>query len=270
MYKYTDNQTSGVLASREAAHATSVIKINAMSNYLQIEGDYRENPDINIGDNAIIKSNTYSNVGIYKTPTNGVHKFDVNGTLNANKIYENSYQNGVVFGTFQLIPAGSIIAFGGSSGDAPDGWLLCDGAEYDVSRYFALFAAIANTYGSTNPGIKFNVPNLKGRVIVQRDASNSKFNTMGEIGGAETHTLITDEMPTHNHGVTDPGHSHTYLGVNSQTVTNLSGDDAADDIGRPTENTGSSTTGITINNTGGGLAHNNLQPYLVMSYIIKY
>jgi microcystin-dependent protein len=269
MYKYTDNQTSGVLASREAAHATSVIKINAMSNYLQIEGDYRENPDINIGDNAIIKSNTYSNVGIYKTPTNAVHKFDVNGTLNANKIYENSYQNGEVFGTFQLIPAGSIIAFGGSSGAAPDGWLLCDGAEYDVSRYFALFAAIANTYGSTNPGIKFNVPNLKGRVIVQRDASNPKFNTMGETGGADTHTLTVDEMPIHNHGVTDNGHSHTSVHHSGSKAAVLSGG-AADDNLNGSSNTSLEYTGISINNTGGGLAHNNLQPYLVMSYIIKY
>jgi len=269
MYKYTDNQTSGVLASREAAHATSVIKINAMSNYLQIEGDYRENPDINIGDNAIIKSNTHFNVGIYKTPTNANHKFDVNGTLNADKIYENSFQSSAVIGTFQLIPAGSIIAFGGSSGAAPSGWLLCDGADYSRTVYNILFDAISTTYGSAN-GTTFKVPNLKGRVIVQRDASNTKFDTMGETGGADTHTLTVDEMPQHNHGVTDNGHSHGYTAPNGsiEAAESLTTNPAVNNT--ISTNTGSSVTGITINNTGGDAAHNNLQPYLVMSYIIKY
>ena len=269
MYKYTDNQTSGVLASREAAHGTSVVKINAISNYLQIEDDYRVNPDINIGDDAIIKSNTHLNVGIYKTPQNAFHRLDVNGTLNANKIYENSFQYNGIVGTFQLIPAGSIIAYGGYSGTAPDGWLLCDGSEYNVNQFPALYAAISVTYGNPNPGYTFRVPNLKGRVIVQRDASNIKFDTMGETGGEETHTISLSEMPQHNHGITDSGHMHTSVHHSGSKAATLSGGAAADNLSG-SSNTSLAYTGITINDAGSSAAHNNLQPYLVMSYIIKY
>jgi len=266
MYKYTDNQTSGVLASREAAHGTSVVKINAMSNYLQIEDDYRVNPDINIGNDAIIKSNTHSNVGIYKTPPNNFHRFDVNGTSNADKVYENSFQNGLIVSTNPLIPAGSVIAFSGST--TPGGWLLCDGADYSRVIYSVLFSAVNVTYGSAN-GTTFKVPNLKGRVIVQQDTINTNFDTIGETGGEETHVLTTGEMPSHSHGVTDPGHIHTSVHHSGSKAAILSGG-AADDNLNGISNTSSSTTGITINNTGGGAAHNNLQPYLVMFYIIKY
>jgi microcystin-dependent protein len=69
-------------------------------------------------------------------------------------------------------------------------------------------------------------------------------------------------MPVHSHGVTDPGHTHSYTNnTNDQTVSALPGEVAADQTDL-TATTVSSTTGITINNAGGGGAHNNMQPTL--------
>jgi len=87
------------------------------------------------------------------------------------------------------------------------------------------------------------------------------------------HTGTTDSAGFHTHTINDAGHTHSYDGVQTQSVA--SGlDNAAENIPRPTENTGNSTTGITINsngahthdfttqNTGGSQPHNNMQPTL--------
>jgi microcystin-dependent protein len=111
--------------------------------------------------------------------------------------------------------------------------------------------------------------------------------------GEHYHTGTTDSAGSHTHGVTDPGHTHTYLGVNSQGAA--SGlDNVAENSPRPTETTSSSVTGISINasgvhthdftttteldhiheltttTSGGDQPHNNLQPYIVMNFIIKF
>ena len=102
------------------------------------------------------------------------------------------------------------------------------------------------------------------------DAAQTEFDALAETGGAKTHTLTIPEIPSHNHAITDPGHSHSY--VNQPNTVNpavsLTTVDVADNV-NVNQTTGTSTTGITINNTGGGGAHNNLQPYIVMNYIIK-
>ena len=90
---------------------------------------------------------------------------------------------------------------------------------------------------------------------------------MGNTGGAQTHTLTTTEMPSHDHGVTDPGHKHAvpfyYSNNGSATVGAPLGSNAH------AAYVSNSTTGITIQNTGGGGAHNNMQPYVVVNFIIK-
>lgn len=164
------------------------------------------------------------------------------------------------------LPAGSVIPWAGSV--APANWLLCNGAAVSRTTYAALFAVIGTTYGVGNGSTTFNVPNLTGRVPVGLDSSQDEFNQLGEIGGAKTHTLTTSEMPSHNHG--DYGHSH------SQNVTANSGGPA---VRRDYQSDGSSwnywqganteTAYANISYTGGGAAHNNLQPYTVLNYIIK-
>jgi microcystin-dependent protein len=210
-------------------------------------------------------------------------------------------------------PAGSIMAW--ASNTAPSNWLICDGSVVLKADWPSLYSAIGNQYalgGETE--LEFRLPNLKGRVAVGRDASQTEFDTLGEIGGAKTHTLTTAEMPSHTH--TQDSHNHTqnshthvqdshnhtqnahnhnflyqgveYAGWNAASVAGSSlnfyvgnsafpqttianrtaTNNATTATNQSTTATNNATT-ATNQNTGGGEAHNNLQPYIVLNYIIK-
>jgi microcystin-dependent protein len=150
------------------------------------------------------------------------------------------------------------------------GWLKCDGRALSRTLYSKLWDAIGTAFGSGDGSTTFNLPDCRGRVLGGVGQGAGLTNrTIGSSVGAETHTLTVDEIPSHSHGVTDPGHTHTYLGLQSQGVA--SGlDSAAENSPRPTETSGSSTTGISINNTGGGGAHNNMQPTIFASSIFIF
>ena len=130
----------------------------------------------------------------------------------------------------------------------------CDGSAISRITYSALFNVIGVTYGVGNGSTTFNLPDLKGKISVGLDSSQTEFDTLGEIGGAKTHTLTESEMPSHRHSIT--GYVRTTYDEND-IFSNYSGLD-----------TGNNTYWSSY--TGGNQAHNNLQPYLVMNYIIKY
>lgn len=117
---------------------------------------------------------------------------------------------------------------------------------------------------STNPATLYGFGTwaaIAGKVIVGLDSGQTEFDTLDETGGAKTHTLAESEMPSHTH--TQNAHSHT------QSVKNSGG--AVVDVARATDRSGadaavtSATQSATATNqnTGGGGAHNNLQPYIV-------
>jgi microcystin-dependent protein len=164
---------------------------------------------------------------------------------------------------------GIISMYGGVN--SPTGYLFCDGSAVSRSAYSRLFSVIGTIYGNGDGVNTFNLPNLQGRVPVGLKASEPVFNALGNIGGTGAHTLSESEMPVHNHSITDPGHTHSYQNQSNdhQVAVSLTTTDTADNV-NVNQTTGSSTTGITINNTGGGLAHNNLQPYIVLNYIISF
>ena len=75
-------------------------------------------------------------------------------------------------------PVGSISLFAGTT--APNGWLICDGSAVSRTTYANLFSVIGTTYGSGNGSTTFNIPNLKGKVPVGLDSSDTSFDTIGE------------------------------------------------------------------------------------------
>jgi Phage Tail Collar Domain len=113
-----------------------------------------------------------------------------------------------------LLPAGTIVAFGGPASGAadggasgiPSGWLLCDGSAVSRTTYAALFAAVGINFGGGDGISTFNLPDLRGRTIVGAGhGAGLTARTLGQTLGEETHTLSAAEMPSHTHVVTDPG-----------------------------------------------------------------
>lgn len=189
---------------------------------------------------------TYSN----KTDLNTTAVPDINKVKAADMNEIKSVVNAAVGAIGENSPTGMISLFAGST--APTGWLICDGTAVSRTTYADLFTAIGTTYGTGDGSTTFNLPNLKGRVPVGLDSTDTSFDALGETGGEKTHTLLEAEMPSHTHklGIAGTSGSSTYLITNYTTATRA-------ELG----STGS---------TGGGGAHNNLQPYIVMNYIIKY
>lgn len=95
-------------------------------------------------------------------------------------------------------PIGSILACAEST--IPDGWLFCDGKEYDGTdpQYKALFAAIGNSYGGTKPS--FKVPDLQGRTAMgSGQGTGLPLRPIGSYTGQEDHKLQGAELPNHTH-----------------------------------------------------------------------
>ena len=167
------------------------------------------------------------------------------------------------------VPIGAVQQFAGST--APDKYLMCDGTAYSRTTYATLFNTIGTTYGSGDGSTTFNVPNLQGRVIVGQNASDTdttnSFATLGATGGEKTHQLTIAEMPSHTH--TQNAHKHL---IGAQNIT-YSGSYLASTSYGKTDGTNvprySQSVTATNQNTGGNGAHNNVQPYIVMNYIIR-
>lgn len=141
------------------------------------------------------------------------------------------------------VPSGVIMMWSGSNNSIPSGFVLCNGSN--------------------------GTPDLRNRFIV---GSGSSYST-GNTGGANSVTLSISQMPSHNHSasssVSDPGHSHSFKGATGSSGSGTSSRDSVPE----TQQTGSSTTGISVStsigNTGGNSSHENRPPYYALAYIMK-
>ena len=120
--------------------------------------------------------------------------------------------DGSTAGGFEIMPSGSIIAFGGAA--APDaGWLLCNGADVSRSTYARLFAAISTAYGTGDGSSTFGLPDLRDRVLLGKGTNNSTLGT--ETGSAAASSVITNA--TNNTGTATSG--STTASTNNTTGT---------------------------------------------------
>ncbi len=164
-------------------------------------------------------------------------------------------------------PVGSITAYAG--GSEPYGYLICDGSAFSPTMYPALFAVIGNTYGGTLTSPR--LPNLQQRVPVGAGGNYA----LGATGGKAEHTLTVNEMPSHGHFVgfeakgvynDNPLGGDVAIGIETKGVT-----ETGNNTNRKILATGNwnSYTYLKAHARGGNAAHNNMQPYTVVNWIIK-
>lgn len=189
------------------------------------------------------------------------------------------------------------------------GWLVCDGRAISRTTYALLFNVVGETFGAGDGSTTFNLPDMRGCVpgMAGKPSFNNgagdvnpTSNAIGTYLGEQRHKLNIDEMPSHTHGssnvsgnsngdgnttlngahnhtINDPGHNHS-LPLSAAALTGVGpNDDWSQGSGT---NSGSNTTGITINsnvdhrhqifNTGGSNFHNNMQPTLFTGNMFIY
>lgn len=199
---------------------------------------------------------------------------------------------------------GEIIPYGGST--VPEGFLACDGSAVSRGDYSELFAVIGTTYGDGDGSTTFNLPDMAGKVAL----GPSQSYVLGSSGGTETVTIEQASMPSHSHTIPQHTHadslsaktpslSHTVSTQPSFTYTRLNGT-RAERSGQTTSaystrSSGSSMSqatnmsvtahaasactmsgsitncaAMTSSSAGTGGAHNNMMPYLALTYLIRY
>lgn len=156
---------------------------------------------------------------------------------------------------------GEIRMFGGSF--APRGWALCNGQLMSIAQNTALFSILGTTYGG-NGQTTFALPNLQSRVpIHQGQGQGLSPYTLGQQAGSETVTLSVLQMPAHNHLVNASGDD---TGAASKPAGKVLGPTSANIYIPSPDGTVLNANAITA--TGGNQPHDNIQPYLVVTFII--
>lgn len=117
-----------------------------------------------------------------------------------------------------LIPPGMLMPTAATLLVVPPGWLLCDGSAVNRLTYAALFDVLGTTYGVGDGVTTFNLPNLKGRVIVGQDVGQTEFAARGQTSGSKTSTA------SHTHTMGNHSHTLTSGGPSNNTTTNQSVD----------------------------------------------
>src|SRR3712207_2172111 len=146
----------------------------------------------------------------------------------------------------------------------PTGWAFCNGQLMPISQNTALFALLGTIYGGDGKST-FALPDMQGNAPMHPgQGSGLSLHDLGETGGAETVTLLESEMPFHNH----------QMRVNTQDPADIGLVNPNASLAQSTGGTLYQTTTNTqlaaqaLTPTGGGLPHNNMQPYLTLNYCI--
>jgi microcystin-dependent protein len=167
------------------------------------------------------------------------------------------------------IPIGASLEYAGAGDPSDTRFLLEDGRTLNSvtdTTLAALFSAIGTTYGGTGASA-FALPDSRGRVTVSPDSMGTAIGAAGRLtasagrgnsGGEESHVLIINEMPVHNH-VAVINMPFSYFGGPYSVSPGTSVDGFVH----------AGSTDVGVGNTGGGLKHNNMQPFIVKNKIIR-
>ena len=157
---------------------------------------------------------------------------------------------------------GEIRIFAGNF--APTGWMFCDGSLLAISQYQTLFQLIGTTYGGDGTS-NFALPDLRGRAPIHQGTGGGSSYVIGQNGGVESVTLTTNQIPAHSHA--------------PQAAAGAPGNPA----NSPANNVWSGWTGgqfssaapsvamdgSAISSAGGSQPHDNMIPFLTISFIIS-
>ena len=184
-----------------------------------------------------------------------------------------------------VIPPGMVRLYAGPN--IPSGWLVCDGSAVSRTTYAALFAAIGTYWGAGDAVSTFNLPDFRGRSAlgyVNSAVSGITARAFASRGGEENHVLSVNELAyhnhtlhdgTHNHGVEQNPHTHSYVnpigGLGAAPGSGQYSAVGATNTGAANANIWLDPSGanISIDPAGGNWAHNNMQPFGVLYFLVK-
>lgn len=144
----------------------------------------------------------------------------------------------------------------------PDNTIPCDGGTYNRENFPLLYAVLDPVF--IVDADTFTTPDLRGAVLLGAGTVGAREFNLGDVGGEYEHVLDESEMPSHTH--TDTGHSHSYQPPGGTVLGVVPGEAPLTLPNIIPSFTGSSSANNA--NTGGGLAHNNMQPYGVVKYCV--
>lgn len=149
---------------------------------------------------------------------------------------------------------------------APKGWAFCNGQILPLSQNTALFSLLGTTYGGDGKS-NFALPNLQGSVPMHPgQGPGLSLHDLGEMAGTETVTLLSTEMPSHNHGV--GAQAIPLGGLVTPSANTLNRPASGNLFFTPGSASIAAMAATAIGPAGNGLPHNNMQPYLTLNFCI--
>lgn len=149
---------------------------------------------------------------------------------------------------------------------APKGWALCDGQLMPISQNTALFSLLGTTYGGDGKS-NFALPNLQGSAPMQAgQGAGLTLRVLGETAGEQTVTLLQTEIPAHSHTVQAGVLGGLSVPTNNTWASGVRGRPPAYAPSVPATNVPMS--GFATSIAGGSLPHNNMPPFLALTFII--
>ena len=151
---------------------------------------------------------------------------------------------------------------------APKGWAFCDGQILPLSQNTALFSLLGTTYGGDGKS-NFALPNLQGAAPMQQGQGQGlSLYSLGEVTGTASVTLLTSEMPAHNHTMqADFDHFNAKATAPNGAVM-VNDSPKLTFANAPAAPTLQQMNPAMISVAGGSVPHNNLMPYLTLNYCI--